>query len=206
MFGSLVLHIPLEITTILLLKFIRQKGYWYLKNTDIATRKLHDGIYWKFLTFPGGKGDEHKALLFDTANRHHFYHTLALLGATRCRKPLIVSIHYCRLLREFQMPMSGNETWVNITQIISLQCTQLLPDSVYIIVKILLLLLIMGLQLRSAIHIIWKRHYSGTPSWWNPPIQIVLVLALDMSLTFEVHSLVRLPMQPLQTNAKCLNQ
>lgn len=38
----------------------------------------------------GGKGDEHKALLFDTANRHHFYHTLALLGATRCRKPLLV--------------------------------------------------------------------------------------------------------------------
>lgn len=30
--------------------------------------------------------------LFETANKYHFYHSLALLGAAHCRKPAVVSI------------------------------------------------------------------------------------------------------------------
>lgn len=29
--------------------------------------------------------------LFETANKYHFYHSLALLGAAHCRKPAVVS-------------------------------------------------------------------------------------------------------------------
>lgn len=30
--------------------------------------------------------------LFETANKYHFYHSLALLGAAHCGKPAVVSI------------------------------------------------------------------------------------------------------------------
>lgn len=30
--------------------------------------------------------------LFEVANKYHFYHSLALLGAAHCRKPAVVSI------------------------------------------------------------------------------------------------------------------
>lgn len=29
--------------------------------------------------------------LFETANKYHFYHSLALLGAAHCHKPAVVS-------------------------------------------------------------------------------------------------------------------
>lgn len=29
--------------------------------------------------------------LFEIANKYHFYHSLALLGAAHCRKPAVVS-------------------------------------------------------------------------------------------------------------------
>lgn len=32
--------------------------------------------------------------LFDIANKYHFYHSLALLGAAHCRKPTVVSINH----------------------------------------------------------------------------------------------------------------
>lgn len=30
--------------------------------------------------------------LYETANKYHFYHSLALLGAAHCGKPLLVSL------------------------------------------------------------------------------------------------------------------
>lgn len=32
--------------------------------------------------------------LYDTANKYHIYHSLALLGAARCRKPALVNTSY----------------------------------------------------------------------------------------------------------------
>lgn len=31
--------------------------------------------------------------LYSTANTYHFYHSLALLGASRCRRPALVSVY-----------------------------------------------------------------------------------------------------------------
>lgn len=36
--------------------------------------------------------------LFEIANKYHFYHSLALLGAAHCRKPAVVSISASSLL------------------------------------------------------------------------------------------------------------
>ncbi|KAK5619663.1 hypothetical protein CRENBAI_010026 [Crenichthys baileyi] len=33
--------------------------------------------------------DDYQMMLFETANKYHFYHSLALLGAAHCRKPLV---------------------------------------------------------------------------------------------------------------------
>ncbi|KAI4896807.1 hypothetical protein NFI96_029266 [Prochilodus magdalenae] len=33
--------------------------------------------------------DEYQRELFSTANTYHYYHTLAMLGASRCRKPAL---------------------------------------------------------------------------------------------------------------------
>ncbi|XP_005750097.1 transmembrane protein 256 [Pundamilia nyererei] len=35
--------------------------------------------------------DEARRKLFETANKYHFYHSLALLGAAHCGKPAVVS-------------------------------------------------------------------------------------------------------------------
>ncbi|XP_039266265.1 transmembrane protein 256 homolog [Styela clava] len=35
------------------------------------------------------KEDEHRKLIFDNANRQHFFHTLALLAVSRCKYPLL---------------------------------------------------------------------------------------------------------------------
>ncbi|KAF7648258.1 hypothetical protein LDENG_00159650 [Lucifuga dentata] len=33
--------------------------------------------------------DDYQVVLFETANKYHFYHSLALLGAARCGKPAV---------------------------------------------------------------------------------------------------------------------
>ncbi|KAM4713845.1 transmembrane protein 256 [Anableps anableps] len=33
--------------------------------------------------------DDYQIMLFETANKYHFYHSLALLGAAHCGKPLL---------------------------------------------------------------------------------------------------------------------
>ncbi|XP_033839585.1 transmembrane protein 256 [Periophthalmus magnuspinnatus] len=33
--------------------------------------------------------DEYRIVLFETANKYHFYHSLALLGAAQCRQPAV---------------------------------------------------------------------------------------------------------------------
>lgn len=33
--------------------------------------------------------DDYQRVLFETANKYHFYHSLALLGAARCGKPAV---------------------------------------------------------------------------------------------------------------------
>ncbi|XP_071950542.1 transmembrane protein 256-like [Antedon mediterranea] len=36
------------------------------------------------------EGKEHEMVAFDSANRYHFYHSLALLGVPMCRRPNVV--------------------------------------------------------------------------------------------------------------------
>lgn len=38
------------------------------------------------------EGNEHKKRVFETANKYHFYHTIALLAVPLCHYPLVVSI------------------------------------------------------------------------------------------------------------------
>uniref|UniRef100_A0A3P9AM18 Transmembrane protein 256 n=1 Tax=Esox lucius TaxID=8010 RepID=A0A3P9AM18_ESOLU len=33
--------------------------------------------------------DDYSRVLYETANKYHFYHSIALLGASRCRKPAV---------------------------------------------------------------------------------------------------------------------
>ncbi|KAJ0055816.1 hypothetical protein NL108_013141, partial [Boleophthalmus pectinirostris] len=33
--------------------------------------------------------DDYQLMLFETANKYHFYHSLALLGAAQCRQPAV---------------------------------------------------------------------------------------------------------------------
>lgn len=44
-------------------------------------------------TFPETEGKEDLKKIFETANRFHFLHTLALMTVPLCRKPYIVSIN-----------------------------------------------------------------------------------------------------------------
>lgn len=48
------------------------------------------GAYGAHRTYPKDKGQELKPI-FDTANRMHFFHSLALLGVPMCKNPKIVS-------------------------------------------------------------------------------------------------------------------
>uniref|UniRef100_A0A674EBJ7 Transmembrane protein 256 n=1 Tax=Salmo trutta TaxID=8032 RepID=A0A674EBJ7_SALTR len=34
--------------------------------------------------------EDYSRVLYETANKYHFYHSIALLGASRCRKPAVV--------------------------------------------------------------------------------------------------------------------
>ncbi|XP_033119796.1 transmembrane protein 256-like [Anneissia japonica] len=36
------------------------------------------------------EGKEHEMVAFDSANRYHFYHSIALLGVPMCRRPNLV--------------------------------------------------------------------------------------------------------------------
>lgn len=38
------------------------------------------------------EGNEHKKRVFETANKYHFYHTIALLAVPMCHYPLLVSM------------------------------------------------------------------------------------------------------------------
>ncbi|XP_032817559.1 transmembrane protein 256 homolog [Petromyzon marinus] len=40
-------------------------------------------------TFKLGQADENQQQTYDTANRYHFIHTLALLGVPHCRRPIL---------------------------------------------------------------------------------------------------------------------
>lgn len=48
------------------------------------------GAYGAHRTYPKDKEQELKAI-FETANRYHFFHTLALLGVPMCKNPKLVS-------------------------------------------------------------------------------------------------------------------
>lgn len=48
-------------------------------------------------TFPEPETKEDLRKIFDTANRFHFLHTLALVTVPLCRRPAIVSINLCHL-------------------------------------------------------------------------------------------------------------
>ncbi|KAM6949414.1 transmembrane protein 256 [Aplochiton taeniatus] len=39
--------------------------------------------------FKQSEADDYQRVLFETANKYHFYHSLALLGASRCGKPAV---------------------------------------------------------------------------------------------------------------------
>ncbi|XP_072315203.1 transmembrane protein 256 [Eucyclogobius newberryi] len=39
--------------------------------------------------FKNADPDDYNIMLFETANKYHFYHSLALLGAAQCRQPLV---------------------------------------------------------------------------------------------------------------------
>lgn len=49
------------------------------------------GAYGAHRTYPKDSADELK-MMFDTANRYHFFHSLALLSVPLCKNPKIVSI------------------------------------------------------------------------------------------------------------------
>lgn len=49
------------------------------------------GAYGAHRTYPKDRAQELKAV-FETANRFHFFHTLALFGVPMCRNPKLVSI------------------------------------------------------------------------------------------------------------------
>lgn len=36
------------------------------------------------------EGNEHKKRVFETANKYHFYHTIALLAVPLCHYPILV--------------------------------------------------------------------------------------------------------------------
>uniref|UniRef100_A0A8K9XCV1 Transmembrane protein 256 n=1 Tax=Oncorhynchus mykiss TaxID=8022 RepID=A0A8K9XCV1_ONCMY len=45
-----------------------------------------------YLFYSGFKNkdpEDYSRLLYETANKYHFYHSIALLGASRCRKPAV---------------------------------------------------------------------------------------------------------------------
>uniref|UniRef100_A0A8C6WIF8 Transmembrane protein 256 n=1 Tax=Neogobius melanostomus TaxID=47308 RepID=A0A8C6WIF8_9GOBI len=39
--------------------------------------------------FKNSDPDDYSIVLFETANKYHFYHSLALLGAAQCRQPAV---------------------------------------------------------------------------------------------------------------------
>ncbi|CAL8241541.1 unnamed protein product [Merluccius merluccius] len=39
--------------------------------------------------FKNSDPEDYQRMLFETANKYHFYHSLALLGASRCGKPAV---------------------------------------------------------------------------------------------------------------------
>uniref|UniRef100_A0A3Q2YS93 Transmembrane protein 256-like n=1 Tax=Hippocampus comes TaxID=109280 RepID=A0A3Q2YS93_HIPCM len=43
--------------------------------------------------------DDYQRVLFETANKYHFYHSLALLGAAHSSKPAVVSELFKKLIR-----------------------------------------------------------------------------------------------------------
>lgn len=49
------------------------------------------GAYGAHRTYPKDRVQELKPI-FETANRFHFFHSLALLGVPMCRNPAVVSI------------------------------------------------------------------------------------------------------------------
>lgn len=54
------------------------------------------GAYGAHRTYPKDKAQELKAV-FETANRFHFFHTLALFGVPMCRNPKVVSIIHFKM-------------------------------------------------------------------------------------------------------------
>uniref|UniRef100_A0A8C7Q789 Transmembrane protein 256 n=1 Tax=Oncorhynchus mykiss TaxID=8022 RepID=A0A8C7Q789_ONCMY len=42
-----------------------------------------------YLGFKNKDPGDYSIVLYETANKYHFYHSIALLGASRCRKPAV---------------------------------------------------------------------------------------------------------------------